>query len=902
MADTRQIEDIFQILQKHEAAIGGMLGRKRKRKPRRRPQLETDTYKGVHLALCVDTRDPIKQGRVRFYSPILSLPDVQVSTLDWAWPISAMGGFDDSGLTWVPPAGSTLCLLFQNASPTSAFYMGTTWQRDRGTIGNRNWGIPIDEFDRLYNGKRGGYMVGTNDESQVLPSWNTDNYQGFDLGENDYENQVNASTKTTFPHQFGFTTTEKHRFKADDGDPKCNYRWKRLEIISSTGQLFLMKDDPYHPTGEWLNPACAKQAEEDADAPYICSDTYFCQWEIIDVSIDPESQEISIEVLPFYTPKGCTASCPNEPPVGEISISNIPGVIGAEGTWTITGGTSFVLEGSSGEYEGEGFFVDSENPVYAILVDDGFNQIACETVCEQGADPTECPIVPLTADENGFRNGPVAAVALDWPLLTTVTTRLEHGLATGTKITLMGIRGVSFINGSWKITVTSSTEFTLDGSDTTTNYPKASPKYVDRSGIWSITVQDEYAGTEGSCAGHTAPEDKTLAPYDPLHPLNPKERYDALKLGHCNTLIDALNECMVGTTGKFAGKNKYHKHRQECAPYLTGKGALDQAGIQILSRSGHTWVASDSVEEPRGVPNWELSLQPYDMDGCTGIYTGSTFWESATKHVIEMNDSENQPGIRGPKNGIHIRTACGNSVCLSDHSLPCCRAGDTRGVHIQSTSKHTIDLSDAGNEQCSPKRSGCGKPTARANKAFVRIRSGYGLTLTMNDAYSQTNTDQQYIQLMAPQTDNLERGPHILHMQEQPDGPGQVFLRAGGDFIVHSYDNMVEVVGVDNDAHDKHLANKLEFVSNRKIVSVGDYYYSTAKTHLFWSDDYIFLLAGQDCTELNDDGNEVSGPCVYPVVVACQAIPEFITQQYGIKASERVFASAMPCKEPCLVT
>lgn len=898
------LDDIWKILEKHEAGLRSLMGRKRKRKPSKKPQLEEEaaTYKGVHLALCMDTRDPFKQGRVRYYSPVLSLPDVQIDTLDWAWPISSMGGFDDSGLTWVPPAGSTLCMLFQNGSASAAFYIGTTWQRNRGPVGERNWGIPIDEFYRLHEGNRGGYMVGANDESQVFPPWNTDNYQGFDLGNRDVENQLNAGIKATWPHQFGFTTTEKHRFKADDGDPKCNYRWKRLEIISSTGQLFLMKDDPYHPTGEWLNPSCGQRAEQDTAASYICTDTYFCQWEITDATIDEEG-EITITVADFQPPEGCVASCPAVPLAdSQIAISGIPGIIGAEGTWTVDGGNSFVLQGSSGEYEGEGFYQNPESPVYAIFVDEfSFSEVACPAECAQGPDPTECPISENTAEVTGFRTGPISGVDVS-TLPATITTRTEHGLVTGARITLIGISGISDINGSWFIEYVSSTQFTLQGSDTTPNPPTASPKgYADGSGIWSITVADEYIGTEGLCHGHTPPADKTLAPYDPAHPLNLKQRYDALKLGHCNTLIDALNECMVGTTGSFVGKNKYHKHRQECAPYLTGKGALDQAGIQLLSRSGHTWVASDSVEEPRGIPNWELSLQPYDMDGCTGIYTGCTFWESATKHVIEMNDSENQHGIRGPKNGIHIRTACGNSVCLSDHSLPCCKAGDTRGVHIQSTSKHTIDLSDAGNEQCAPERSGCGKPTARANKAFVRIRSGYGLTLTMNDAYSQTNTNQQYIQLMAPQTDNLERGPHILHMQEQPDGPGQVFLRAGGDFIVHSYDNMVEVVGVNNDAHDTHLANKLEFVSNRKIVSVGDYYYSTAKTHLFWSDDYIFLLAGKDCTELDGDGNEVSGPCVYPVVVACQAIPEFITQQYGIKASERVFASAMPCKEPCLV-
>lgn len=900
MAET--MDDIWKILQKHESGLRKLLGKKRKRKPARRPQLEDDTYNGVHLALCIDTRDPYKQGRVRYYSPILSLPNVQIDTLAWAWPISSMGGFDDSGLTWVPPAGSTLCLLFQNGSPNAAFYVGTTWQKNRGAIGVRNWGVPIDEFHRLYDGNRGGYMVGANDESQVLPPWNTDNYQGFDLGNADAENLINATLKTTWPHQFGFTTTEKHRWKADDGDPKCNYRWKRLEIISSTGQLFLMKDDPYHPTGEWLNPSCGHQ--EEVEEPYICTDTYFCQWEIIDAIIDPDSGEITIEIAPFEAPTGCVASCLGTPaPDSLIAISGIPGIIGAEGVWSVAGGTNFVLEGSVGEYEDEGFYLNPENPIYAISVDEnGFAEIACPSECDQGADLTECPVTETTADATGFRTGGISDIIITIGQPTLIITTDIHDLTSGARLTLIGILGVDDINGSWTVTVVSSSSFTLDGSDTIPNPPTGTG--YKGGGIWSITVQNEYLGTEGHCLSHNGPANKTVAPDDPLNPMSIKQRYDALKLGHCSTLIDALNDCMVGssTTGLNIGKNKYHKHRQECAPYLSGKGALDQQGIQLLSRSGHTWVAHDAVEEPRGIPNWELALKPYDMDGCTGVYKGRTFWESSTHHVIELNDEESQPNVRSNKNGIFLRSACGNSIGLSDHSKPDCRAGETRGIHIRSTAKHTFDMVDDGNQQCSKNRKGCGKPTARANKAYVRLRSGYGITLTMNDANSQTKTDQQYFQIMSPQTDNKERGPHILHMQEQPTGPGQVFLRAGGDFIIHSYDNLVEVVGVSNNAHDTHLSNKLEFVSNRKIVSVGDYYYSTAKTHLFWSDDYIFLLAGSDCKELNEDGDTITGPCVYPVVVACQAIPEYITQQYGIKASERVFASAKPCQEPCLVT
>jgi hypothetical protein len=98
---------------------------------------------------------------------------------------------------------------------------------------------------------------------------------------------------------------------------------------------------------------------------------------------------------------------------------------------------------------------------------------------------------------------------------------------------------------------------------------------------------------------------------------------------------------------------------------------------------------------------------------------------------------------------------------------------------------------------------------------------------------------------------------------------------------------MVEVVGDEKD----NPSNKLEFVSNMKVVSVKDVYYNKAKTHCFWAEDYIFLLAGKDCA--TGEGPGAEGTCVFPVVVARSPIPDFISQQFGIKASEHVFASAI---------
>jgi hypothetical protein len=711
----QEIDRIWKILHRHESRLRTFNWEKafnRLFKRKLRIERQRDIHFGVHLALVVDTRDPWKQNRIRWFSPTLHvniasghLPNpppgvdseifTRIDQLEWAWPISAMGGFDDCGMTWVPPPGSTVCLLFQNGNPHSAFYIGTTWQRDKGPEDNPNWGYDIPEYRKIFKGHRKGYMVGKNDESQCLPPFNTSNYQGYDIDTTVETDLVpDAQSKTTWPHMYGWKTPEKHTFLADDGDPKCNRRWKRVEIVSSMGHYFLMKDDPYHHCGEWVNPKCKTPFTE--IVPAIC------------------------DAVPYF--------------ISFIDPNNLN---------TIS-------------------FIPQPYP------------------CQQG--PENCETASETA---------------------------------------------------------------------------------------STTADQEYLGTEWMCSINS--------PFPSVISAIPVDCSGVLKNLPGDFCFKFNNE----------GKNKYHKHKQECFPFLNDRCALNQSGMQLLARSGHTLVMDDSVEEPRERPEWERALKEFDMDGCTGVYKGRTFLRSSTGHFIELNDEEVNPKIRGPKNGIHINTACGNKISLNDHTKEGCVAGEHRGIHIRSTADHSLDFVDESNQQCSPVRDGCAKPGPYSKKAFIRMRSGYGLQLMMNDAQSQMKTDSQYLQLLAPQKDNIQRGPHVLHMQERATGSGQIFLRAGGDYIVYSYDHMVEVVG-----GDENPSNKLEFVSKMKVVSVKDVYYNKAKTHVFWADDYVFLLAGKDCAE--DDGS--SGTCVYPVVVAHAPIPEFITYMTGMKASEHVFASAI--KEP----
>ena len=77
---------------------------------------QAETQFGMYTALCIETIDIWKQNKIRFYSPLFHRPDRPIKEFPWADAISSMEGFDDSGLTWIPPAGSTVCIAFENGN------------------------------------------------------------------------------------------------------------------------------------------------------------------------------------------------------------------------------------------------------------------------------------------------------------------------------------------------------------------------------------------------------------------------------------------------------------------------------------------------------------------------------------------------------------------------------------------------------------------------------------------------------------------------------------------------------------------------------------------------------------------------------------------------------------------
>ena len=642
-------------------------------------------------ALCVETIDPWKMNRVRFFHPLLHDPRATLFSLPYASPVSSMGGFDDCGLNWVPPAGSTLMIMFESGNVDTAFYIGTVWHKDRGPGGQDILEIfPSREYQSVYQGHRKGYLVGPNDESQVYAPWNTESYNSGDIYDaKRFTEDPNEQKRTTYPNIYGFKTPEKHMWKAVDGNAKCNRRWKRMEMLSSCGNWMIFKDDHLHYGGQWAHP-----------------------------------------------------SCPPTPGGGPVDICST--------------------------HKGK-------NPYFSDI----------------------------------------------------------HGTP------------------------------------------------IEKS---------------ASC-------DSNIIGGHPSTPCDPETAY-------CKSQ---------------SGSNPFFKHQNECRPYR-GPGTpqnnncdLPQTGIQFLSISGHSWVMDDSVEEPRGKPEWERSLESFDF-GCNDKFLGRTYWKSATGHSIMMSDIEELSQLRGEKNFIRLKSANGNRIELNDHTIgepdcPGCPpnyAGPERGIHLESTSKHTIKMIDHMNLQCSPCRKEGGVPVAKATKAYIQIRSGYGLELKFSDDFSQEETQSQWIQLTNPQCVDPDtdekcnskagcgyRGPHFLRFQGRPKGqPGIVFLRAGGHSIRQTYDMDIVMVG-DKECNP---SDKFTYVSKKHIrfSEDVDFRYS-GKLHILFAEKQILLMAGRDCPP--KEGKKCKAPCLYSVIVA--RCPVFcpltgILHWTEKSMSERVFASAYhPCKANC---
>jgi len=658
---------------------------------------QDSTLTGMYTALVVDTFDVYKQNRIRYFNPILINPlqssdlqqSVSITSLPWAFSISTLGGFDDSGSNWIPPAGSTVCLIFENGNRRSAYYLGTTWSRNRGKDGS-SLGVPVPEFDLLYQGRGENYLVGPTDGSQVFPPWNTESYNGYDITSiQDVESNIDYLKRGTFPNIYGMKTPEKHMIKMVDGDGKCNRKWKRMELMSGCGNWMIFKDDHLHYCGQWSHPS---EGAREGDAN--------CYTDVTNT---------------FQTDVTEEASQANSFNVGQpIPTENINTAL-----------------------------YDYERDVI----------------------------------EFGFPNS----------------------------------------------------------KETPADFPKP------------VKCEDgkNYTGGQNVIGG--APD----TPY----------------------------------TKSQKGSNPFFKAKNECRP-IRGVGTpqnnkcdLPQSGIQLLSISGHTFVMDDSVEQPTGTPNWQRSLKDFDF-GCSDLYLGRTYWKSCTGHVISMNDVEQPSTVRTAENGIKFKTALGNEISLCDETMSSCPGigGPTRGISMNSTSNHVFKMIDEGVFQQSMQcRKDGNVPESNADKAYVQLRSGYGLELYMSDRDSQKETKSQFIRINAPQTDNKERGPHTLEMQETPVGRGYVFLRAGGNYLTYSYDSHYEIVGDSKN----NPADKLSMVTKDRVSITSNYDYRVNDYFFNASKKRAYLLGGLGDCQDNNGGDTY---CIYPIIV-------YDKKNNKLRISDRIFGS-----------
>jgi hypothetical protein len=346
--------------------------------------------------------------------------------------------------------------------------------------------------------------------------------------------------------------------------------------------------------------------------------------------------------------------------------------------------------------------------------------------------------------------------------------------------------------------------------------------------------------------------------------------------------------CRESPKDKPECANPYFKRQEECRPYR-GPGTpqnnslrLPQSGVQIQSRSGHQMVFDDSVDQPQGK---KLRWQEEFNFGCSDKFTGKCFMKSTTGHLIEMNDKEWSSRLRGEENGIKLRTAAGHQLNMIDHTLDGGISGNKREISLISTSNHSLTMHDEGLSQASPERSEGGVPTAKAKKAWVALRSGYGLLLHMDDANSQEETQQQAITLLAPRKD--EKGAciqsHLIRMQLNGSDGGFILTSSGGYYVCSSMNHNITTVGT-----EECEAHKVNMVFGHYVTVCNKVHVTKSQLEVHIADKFILLGAGKDCEIIDEEAaqnavesanaevessTEVAkekemGPCWFPVIVA----------------------------------
>jgi hypothetical protein len=200
--------------------------------------------------------------------------------------------------------------------------------------------------------------------------------------------------------------------------------------------------------------------------------------------------------------------------------------------------------------------------------------------------------------------------------------------------------------------------------------------------------------------------------------------------------------------------------------------------------------------------------------------------------------------VRSESNGIKLKSALGNQIFLCDavDGANCDgNAAAMQGVRISSTSQHQIILSDEGNKRTYACRTEGAVPQNNANSAYMQLKSGYGLQITLNDSPSQRETQGQSIDIVAPQK-TIENGsrPHIIQLQEgypDVDESGYIQIRSGGNLFLYATENALELIE----------GHKIVYTATDRLdYTENNFFHIGRGNHVIKVDEKIFLLAGRD--------------------------------------------------------
>jgi hypothetical protein len=240
--------------------------------------------------------------------------------------------------------------------------------------------------------------------------------------------------------------------------------------------------------------------------------------------------------------------------------------------------------------------------------------------------------------------------------------------------------------------------------------------------------------------------------------------------------------------------------RYSAKPYNNHKIELKHTGLQAQSVGGARLIMSDETEIPMTANGWSAGWSP------GGRMRSFVVLESITEHQIHLRDHERQPNMRSPEDGIFLLTASGNFMGMRDDTQGSI-GGPQRGILLWSTSNHRIEMNDFTVQNASP-RSGSGTVgytqgthTPNARRAYIRIRSGWGQIMELNDLGSQEENANQYI-FIRNNNDTPDDcdGPPWNYIRMECVVSNKLFLMYGaGNFIINVCRNAFRIVQKGND-------------------------------------------------------------------------------------------------------